>query len=281
MLRMTTINDLDKNVKKIQGLAGGLASQWLAGERRSLITIDWPECTLQQAYKIQSDFVSELSKSESVSGYKAAVSNSAVQKMFATTVPASGILFANNAFSTGASIALNRFQQPILETEIGYKLNANIESLFGALDPSSSLPVTAENVFEYVDAIMPVIEIADVGFSARLTSLVDLVSANTAFGGYVLGEEFALSDVDIKTLDTIAIGMSKDGEPIGSGAGGDTSGGQCGSLAWLINQVYSLGYRPKAGDYLLTGSLGKVYVGQTGVYEAVYNGLGRVDVTLT
>ena len=275
---MTAINDLEKNTKKIQAFAASLASQWQAGERRSLVTSAWPECTLEQAYKIQANFVTELSKLESISGYKAAVSNANVQKMFATTVPASGVLFANGAFVKGASIPLNRFQQPILETEIGYRLNAKIDLQFDARDSSSVIPVSADNVFEYVDAIMPVVEIADVGFSSRLTSLVDLVSANTAFGGYVLGEATPLCDLETKLLDTIEISMTKDGEPIGTGAGGDTSGGQAGSLAWLINHVRLLGYQPKKGDYLLTGSLGKVYPGQTGNYEALYNGLGHVEV---
>ena len=116
-----------------------------------------------------------------------------------------------------------------MENKVYAKSNAKMKKIdlqFDARDSSSVIPVSADNVFEYVDAIMPVVEIADVGFSSRLTSLVDLVSANTAFGGYVLGEAIPLCDVDTKLLDTIEISMTKDGEPIGTGAGGDTSGGQ-------------------------------------------------------
>ena len=184
--------------------------------------------------------------------------------MFNASGPASGVLFASGAYSSGDTLHMNRFVSPVLETEIGFRVGQMIEN--------SSGPLTRQQLLDSIDSALPMIEVADVGFSERLSSATDLIAGNSGSAGYIVGAKASNAN-----LDEVKVTFLKDGEELGSGKGGDAMGSQIDSLLWLVNRTLKQGYDINSGAYLMTGSLGRIYPAQVGRFVADYGEFGEIS----
>ncbi len=152
----------------------------------------------------------------------------------------------------------------MLETEIGFRVGQTIENSGG--------PLTRQTLLDSIDATLPMMEVADVGFTERLSSATDLIAGNSGSAGYIVGT--AASNAN---LDEVKVTFVKDGEELGAGKGGDAMGSQIDSLLWLVNQILSQGYDINSGAYLMTGSLGRIYPAQVGKFVADYGEFGEIS----
>jgi 2-keto-4-pentenoate hydratase len=195
-----------------------------------------------------------------ITGFKAALTNLAAQQALQMAGPAGGVLLSGHEYRSGCEFAASAFLRPMIEIEVGYRLAATVTS-----------PVSVETVDAYIDAVIPMIEIADAGYSTpnaegRAICGADLVAGNSAAGGYVIGEPM----IRVDDPDQLKMRLARDGEMLGHARGLDALGGQRALLVWLINHSIAQGHELLAGHYLMTGALGRVEVARPGSYVAEY-----------
>ena len=235
---------------------------------KPLLTKTFPEADEALAYKVQNAYVTLLHQVDRISGFKSALTNPVAQKMFNASGPASGVLFLSGEFSTGDKLNLNNFVTPVLETEIGFRVGRPLSISNG--------PLTRETLQGSIEAVLPMIEVADVGFAEQLSFATDLIAGNSASAGYIIGGGNILSNLD--GLDSIVVKFFVNGVAAGEGRGSDAMGSQSDALLWLANKILNMGYEIPSGAYLMTGSLGKIYPGKyTSDFHADFGELGKVS----
>lgn len=238
--------------------------------------------SLAHGYSVQRAFLDLLSADSAschITGFKAALTNLAAQQSLQMTGPAGGVLFSGHDYVNGCQIPASEFVRPMIELEIGYRLARAVTS-----------PVSIDTIDEYIDAMLPMIEIADAAYvvpnaAGRTITGADLVAANAAAGGYIVGEPM----IQPKDADQLQIKLSRNGDVLGAARGLDAHGGQRTMLMWLINHSLAQGYKLLAGHYLITGALGRVEVARPGQYIAEYHDanaegealFGRVEFEVT
>ncbi|MBV1905564.1 MAG: hypothetical protein KUG75_05750 [Pseudomonadales bacterium] len=229
------------------------------------------------AYEVQAAFVSRrLNQGAKIAGYKAALTATTAQKIFSASGPAGGVLFSSGQFYDGASLKLSDFRKAALEVEIGYRLKTAINS-----------PVTSETVMDYIGEIMPMIEVADLGYASpddpdASFTIIDLVAGNSASAAFISGSTPGFSGDVNKVAVTLSLSNAK-GEPeiLFDGIGSEAMGNQLEALTWLINHTLSQSHPLEAGHLLMTGTLGKIYPAHTGDFTADYGELGQINFSFS
>lgn len=219
-----------------------------------------PGLSLSQAYQLQRQCINLLGTP--VIGFKAALTAPAAQQAMGIDAPIVGALLADGRFTADITHTLQR--QALLETEFGFKLKGDILQ-----------PVNADSVMANVASCHAMIEVASPNLSNKPSGL-DLIATNSASFGYVLGAAIDLPSINI---DQIAVSLKHNGELCFSGHGADVMGGQASALAWLINEVLSIGYPIRAGHLLMTGSIGGMQPARPGHYEAEFSGVERLQIS--
>ncbi|MCZ6852897.1 MAG: hypothetical protein O7G86_03160, partial [Gammaproteobacteria bacterium] len=202
-----------------------------------------------------------------ISGYKAALTAQAGQKLFGAEGPGSGVLFTAGQRNCGVSLDLAGFHRPGLEVEIGYRLNAAITE-----------PVNRETVMSKVGEILPMVEVVDIGYSDSEghqsdIHAIDLMAGNSGSAEYITGK-FDHFDGDVNKL---TVSLSRNGDLLFSGQGSDALGDQRDALVFLVNQTLELNYLLEPGHYLMTGSLGRLHFAEPGSFIARYGDYGQID----
>ena len=71
------------------------------------------------AYAVQKSFVEACLDSETIGGFKAALTAPAAQQAFGMAMPITGVLFSNGAQTSGATVDVTNFRTLMLGTELG------------------------------------------------------------------------------------------------------------------------------------------------------------------
>ncbi|WP_327088846.1 fumarylacetoacetate hydrolase family protein [Nonomuraea sp. NBC_01738] len=201
-------------------------------------------------------------------GRKIGLTNAEAQRRFGIDQPDCGMLFADMALPEGQPVALSRFLQPKVEAEVAFVMAADLEGG----------PFTVADVIRAVDFVLPAIEIADSRVADWDITLTDTIADNGSAGMFVLGN----TPMPLRGLDlgAAAMTMTSDGVMVSAGSGAAVLGHPLNALVWLAGFTGD-GERPlRAGDVVLTGTMGPVVdpaAGQS--YEARIEGLGTVRVS--
>ena len=233
------------------------------GALKPRVSVDEGDYGVDDAYGIQSAFITAKATGVPVSGFKGAVTAAAAQQAFGLHEPAAGVLFAPGKLLPGVQKPLADFNRLMLETEFGYRLGRAVSE---PVDDASDL----------VAEVHLMIELADAGFDGKQTG-VDLIAGNVASSHYIEGP---LVD-GAAALDDTPVSLSRDGETLFAGHGRDALGGQMQALTWLINKTVSLGRSIGPDDILMTGALGGAAPGEVGRYVAQFGELGSIEFELT
>lgn len=220
------------------------------------LSTDMPDTTTDLAYDIQQTFLRQ--RSESIVGYKAALTTAPAQQAMGLTEPVLGVLLTSTQKSTAAPIPVK--PGGILETELGYTLSDTV-----------SEAVTPDTVMAVIASVAPIVEIAHPNMETRPQG-VDLIATNSATFGYINGAALALSEIDLDEVDTE---LRRGDELLFGGSSSQVMSGQRNALAWLVNTALSLGYPLQAGHLLMTGSVGGIAPAEVGAYTAVYQHRGQ------
>lgn len=225
-----------------------------------------PGMAIEDAYAVQLLQVHELlARGRKVLGHKVGLTNARVQKQLGVDQPDYGHLFDDFFFLEHQPIPMSRFLQPRVEPEIAFVLRK----------PLRGPGVTVAQAIDAVDYVVPSIEIVDSRVADWRITIVDTIADNASSGAVVLGSTpTKLTEVDLRLVGCT---FRKNGQVVGTGAGGAVLGSPISSLVWLANTVGALGVTLEAGHVVLPGSLTPVAPVTAGdTFTASFGGLGTV-----
>ncbi len=230
------------------------------------LTSTYDDLTLEDVYAIQLLQVEELVRSgRTVRGHKVGLTSAAMQRMLGVVEPDYGHLLDDFFHLEHAPIPVGRYLQPRIEPEVAFVLKR----------PLRGPGVMAHEAIAAVDFVLPALEIVDSRIEDWKIGLLDTIADNASAGGVVLGSmPTALSGVNLRLVGAV---ITRNGEVVGTGAGGAVLGSPLTSLVWLANTVGARGVTLEPGQVVLPGSVcAMVSVAAGDTVTATFGGLGSV-----
>ena len=230
-----------------------------------------PEMTIEDAYRVSSGLLQQRIEldGEKVIGKKIGVTSKAVMNMLGVNQPDFGYLTDAMVVEEGEPLSItDKMIQPRAEGEIAFVLKKDLEG------PG----VTATDVLQATDFIVPCFEIVDSRIRDWKIKIQDTVADNASCGYFLLGQNAVdPSDVDLTTCGMV---MELNGQVCSTGAGAAALGASPVScVVWLANTLGRLGTPLKAGEVILSGSLVPLQPVKPGDYMSVsIGGIGRTSV---
>lgn len=233
-----------------------------------------PEADIDDAYEIQQLVVGAnidaAGANGRVIGRKIGLTSAAVQQQMGVDRPDFGVLIGDMAYGDAEPIPVTRLLQPRVEAEVAFVLGRDLERL----------PVTAADVMSATEFVVAAIEVVDSRIRDWDISIVDTVADNASSGVFVLGgTPRSLRDLDLRT---VRMSMTVDDVEMSSGTGAACLGHPINAVVWLANEVARRGAPLRAGEIVLSGSLGPLVPVTPGrTYLAQLEGLGDVRAAFT
>ena len=198
-----------------------------------------------------------------VSGRKIGLTGAAIQQQLGVSQPDYGTLFADMCISAG------RLLQPRAESEIAFVLEAD-------LDKGEHCVIDVIGATAY---LLPALEIVASRIADWDITIVDTIADNASCGLYVLGSRpVSLDSVDVRE---ISMRLTVNGETATTGQGSACMGNPLQAVVWLADMMCRVGTPLRAGDCLMTGSLGAMIpIAPGDLIQADMGPLGSVSTTL-
>jgi 2-keto-4-pentenoate hydratase len=201
-------------------------------------------------------------------GRKIGLTAPAVQAQFGVDQPDFGLLFDDMLVPDGMLVDTARLLQPRVEAEIAFVLCGDMVD--GHATADSVRPAIAECV--------AAIEIVDSRIAGWDIAITDTVADNASAGLFVLGSR----RIPLTSFTPVQARMSMtvDAVVAATGSGADCLGDPLNAVAWLARKSVQVGNPLRAGDIVLSGSLGPVVPVQAGAAVAAeISELGSVSVS--
>ena len=235
--------------EQIAAAASALVEAEANGKQIGLLSLEYPELTMDDAYRIQSGITKiKLSSGRKITGWKIGLTSKAMQSALNIDIPDSGILFDDMHFENNDSIAKGRFIQPRIEAEIAFVMKAKVDGL----------NATRESVLAAIDYVAPAIEILDTRITrqdantGKVRNVNDTISDNAANAGIVLGDQ--RHKVDAHDLRWVGAIVSRNGEVEETGLGAGVLNDPVESVLWLVQRMAKYNLNIEPGHVILSGS---------------------------
>ncbi|AOW15240.1 fumarylacetoacetate hydrolase [Hydrogenophaga crassostreae] len=200
-------------------------------------------------------------------GYKAGLTNPAVQKRFNTDAPVWGQLYASMLLDDGATVDAKFGARPLFEADMLVRIrSANINRA-----------KTPEQVLQNIDQVIPFIELPDLVVAAppKLNgAAIAAINVGARLG--VLGAPMAVQQTAAfsDALRDMVVVVKGDGVEIDKGKGSDVLEHPLNAVVWLVQDLGSQGVKLKKGDLISLGSFSKLLPPKPGLkVEVEYQGL--------
>lgn len=251
------------------------AAELLSMRRAQRIEPDLPDAlrptTLDDAYAVQAAVVAGLGRGEPI-GYKCACTSPIAQAALRIDRPVYGRLLPDSTSADGATLATDRFVHRVVEAEFGFTVSDDVDPIDGGH--------TAETISDYVDAVIPAIEIVDYRYESWDVGALQVAADNAIHGWWVQGEP----QRDWRHLDLAhtPVTVERNGEIATTGSGANVLGHPLNVLAWLADELPRFGGRLRAGDRVTTGVTTDVFEAESGDRIAAhFDGIGSVGVAFS
>jgi 2-oxo-3-hexenedioate decarboxylase len=235
------------------------------------ITLEHPELSLEDAYRIQNEIV-RLKEREGhrIIGPKMGLTSQAKMKQMNVEEPIYGYVFDYMVVENGAALSMQEVIHPKVEAEIAFVLGSDLEG------PG----VTEEEVLAATEYVTPALEIIDSRYENFQFTLPDVVADNASSARVVLGNQL-IKPENIE-LDLVGVTLSINGEIKALGAGAAVLGHPAKSVAMLANMLARKGEKLKAGQIILTGAVTEAILLNPGDYvSATLEQIGQVTLSMT
>jgi 2-keto-4-pentenoate hydratase len=200
-------------------------------------------------------------------GYKAGLTNPAVQKRFGASAPVWGALYAPMLLQDGSTVEAAFGARPLFEADLLVRVS----------DARINQAKTPEQVLQFIDQVIPAIELPDLVVEAppKLNGAA-VAAINVGARYFVIGTpipakrtpEFADSLASMKVL------VMGGGEDLDTGFGRDVLDHPLNAVAWLAQDLARHGMALKKGDLVSVGSFSKLMPPKPGLkVEVQYQGL--------
>ena len=250
-----------------------LANELIRAERTKTpiapFTERFPAISLPDAYQIQLNYVEQKkAQGARVVGKKIGATSKAIQSMFGVNQPDYGHLFDTMMYADGDTVPLEKLLQPKVECEIAFVLKKDL------VGPN----ITALDVIEATDYIVPAIEIIDSRIEDWKIRFEDTVSDNGSSALVVMGTK----PTKLEGLDLSCLGMNlyQNGKYLESATGAAVLGNPIYAIAWLANALSEYNVSLFAGEIILTGAFTAALSIEDGdTFTAEFAHLGSVSAS--
>lgn len=225
------------------------------------------DMSMEEAVRIRDGLVAELTASQGrVVGYKAGLTNPAVQKRFGHNSPVRGVLLEKMLLEDGAEVPAKFGAVPIFEADLVVVVR----------DEGINQAKTPAEVLKHLSAIRPFIELPDLVTAKEqpLTGAV-ITSFNVGARLGVLGKPLAPAPEMADALAKMTVVMrDQDGKELAKVPGAAILGHPLNAVVWLADDLAKSGGRLRAGDILSLGSFSAPMPPKPGMKVTVtYEGL--------
>jgi 2-oxo-hept-3-ene-1,7-dioate hydratase len=235
--------------EQIEEAASRLFEAERTGTQCGLLSLAYPDMTLDDAYAVQSALVAKKrAAGTGVIGWKIGLTSRAMQQALNITTPDSGVLLDDMLFANSAAIPAGRFIQPRVEAEIAFIMKSDL----------AGADVTRDNVLAATAHVAPSLEILDTRIlradpeTGKARTITDTISDNAANAGIVLGKErHAIDAFDLRWVGAI---VKRDGVVEETGLGAGVLNDPVTGILWLVHRLARYGDGLSAGDIVLSGS---------------------------
>ena len=200
-------------------------------------------------------------------GYKAGLTNPAVQKRFNADAPVWGTLYAPMLLANGATVDAAFGARPLYEADLLVRVSSD----------AINRATTPAQVLAAIDAVIPFVELPDLVVAAppKLSgAAISAINVGARLG--VLGAPIpvqATAGFSDALRDFVAI-VKADGVEVDRGAGSDVLGHPLNAVVWLAQDMARAGQAMRVGDLVSLGSFSKLLPPKAGLaVEVVYQGL--------
>jgi len=254
---------------QIEAAAQALLEAEKTGVQTGLLSVAYPDITMDDAYAVQRAFVA--AKGLDVIGWKIGLTSRAMQMALGIDIPDSGVLLSDMLFADGDTVPQGRFIQPRVEAEIGFVMDA----------PLGGAEVTRDDVLAATAYVAPSLEILDTRIlrsdpaTSQPRRVFDTISDNAANAGVVLGQQRHRPG-DLRWVGAI---VTRNGTVEETGLGAGVLNDPVESVAWLARRMASYGQRIAPGQIVLSGSFIRPIECPPGTQiGADFGDFGRVDL---
>ena len=227
--------------------------------------------SLIEAYAVQDQVVRYLGGAPE--GWKIGCTNVVAQEQLGVGEPFRGRVLRKAVHKSPATISASETMMRVVETELAFRMGASL--------PLKNAPYTTETVEPAIEALIPSLEIVDsVWEDWEKVGALHLIADNACHAGLILGEDQRnWRDVDLAEFE-VSVSLNG-GEPM-TGKGANALGHPLNSVAWLANDLASLGRELKAGEVVSTGVLtGLIYANAGDHIVADYGQFGKMELTFS
>ncbi len=226
------------------------------------------EHNISGAYRVQhANAKKRIANGDVHVGFKVGMTSAAVQQQLGYFEPNFGHLFGSREYVHGALLPNRTLIQPRAEGEIAFVLKKDLDRA----------RLRLSEVVQSIDYAVCSIELLDSRISGWDIGPVDSIADNGCGGAHVLG----VTPRKVTDCDLILCGMigRKNGQIETLGVGAASMTNSLLAILWLAEKL-ALTDRPlKAGDVVLSGSLGPIVPLAPGdVFEVEIAGLGAASV---
>ena len=231
------------------------------------ITTDYPEMTIEDAYKVQEELVAiKLKQGHQIVGPKMGLTSQAKMRQMNVEEPIYGYIFDYMVIPEGGTIYMNDLIHPKVEAEIAFILGKDIEGT----------AVTGAEVLAATEHVVPALEIIDSRYENFKFTLPDVIADNASSSRVVLGDH--LTKPELLELDSIGVTLSINGEIKDSGVSASVVGHPANSVAMLANMLARKGEKLQAGNIILTGGITEAVMLSAGdLVSAKLESLGEIS----
>jgi 2-keto-4-pentenoate hydratase len=225
------------------------------------------DMSMEEAARIRDGLVAELAASQGrVVGYKAGLTNPAVQKRFGHHSPVRGVLLEKMLLEEGAEVPAKFGAAPIFEADLAVVVK----------DEGINQAKTPADVIKHLQSIHPFIELPDLVTAKEQPlngAVITAINVGARLG--VLGKPIAATPELAEALGRMTVVMrDQDGKELARAPGAAILGHPLNAVVWLAEDLAKSGARLRAGDILSLGSFSAPMPPKPGMQVTVtYEGL--------
>jgi 2-keto-4-pentenoate hydratase len=204
-------------------------------------------------------------------GYKAGLTNPAVQKRFNATSPVWGVLYEKMLLPNGSSIEAAFGARPLYEADLLVRVS----------DARINQAKTPDDVIQAIDQVIPLMELPDLVVQAppQLNGgAITAINVGARYGvlgqpiavPVTRGERFALANA----MRDMTVVVKADGAEVDRGKGSDVLEHPLNAVVWLAGDLARHGLALEPGDLVSLGSFSRLLPPKPGMKASVeYLGL--------
>jgi 2-oxo-3-hexenedioate decarboxylase len=223
--------------------------------------------SITDAYRVQDGLIEHRrSRGERLVGGKLGLTSRAKQIAMGVDEPLYGMITNGMLRSSGSRLALGDLIHPRVEPEIAFILG----------DPLEGPDVTISDVLRATKYICPALDVIDSRYDGFSFKHLDAIADNASSAFFALGSDLTEPSGDLTLTGCI---LEVDGQVMESAAGAAVMGHPAAAVAFMANQLVSVGRRLESGWVVLSGGLTAPVPMRPGTtVTATLSGLGSVTL---